>query len=264
MLYHRSKINILFNNIDMFQNNPKEFVRYLVRAVVEVLMCRRDYKYINLNEMEMVRFISDVERIFIEIYEDYLKRTGSVNDLANIIEYVGSGHSSLAFRIGDNVIKIGNAPFGSLPSLIDSNDFVPVYFKKVYTIGINVHFKVEVNPYVNKVSLNDEELYNVYASIRDQGFIWNDPKSDNIGSIINTEGCMIDGEMRKPTKEYVPGQLVVFDLEDMAFVGEETPEVILTGFSYHSYNPNVYTFETRWIKEREEQLIRKRVIDEKN
>ena len=51
--------------------------------------------------------------------------------------------------------------------------------------------------------------------------------------------------------KYKKGDLVVIDLDDIAYVGEETSDIILEEISMMSYNRNVYRFETRYIEEKE-------------
>ena len=98
-----------------------------------------------------------------------------------------------------------------------------------------------------------EDVYNAYSNIRNLGYIWNDPKEENVGRIINVEGCKIGDKKYLPQYQYKKGDLVVIDLEDIAYVGEETDDIVLTEITYSSYNRNVYRFETRNMEEKKQR-----------
>ena len=54
---------------------------------------------------------------------------------------------------------------------------------------------------------------------------------------------------------------MIIDLEDFAYVGEFTPDIILDEICYTAYNGNVYKFETRYISENQSDNNKKsRVI----
>ena len=157
------------------------------------------------------------------------------------IEFIDSGHSSLAFKLNDKVIKIGkmNSDYNKYKK--DFSCAVPLFFDICYKIGEREYYTMQVCPYVDTQNISNEDLYDVYCSLRKLGYIWNDPTTENVGKII--EDFDFQG------KHYSKGDLVLIDLEDIAYVGEVTPDIVLDEISYMSYNRNVYKFETRYMEE---------------
>ena len=49
---------------------------------------------------------------------------------------------------------------------------------------------------------------------------------------------------------YKKGDVVIIDLEDLAYVGETTSDTILDEISMTAYNGRTYTYETRYIEEK--------------
>ena len=185
-----------------------------------------------------------------ELYEDYISRSGSKKNITEDIEYVGSGFTCITFRVGDNIIKLGKSNYENSPKKLESQYQVPIYVRGSYEIGNKAYLRVEIAPYVDTNNITYEDAYKAYSNIRNLGYIWNDPKEENIGRIINVDGCKIGGKKYVPKQQYKKGDLVLIDLDDIAYVGEETSDTVLEEIALMSYNSNVYKFETRYMEER--------------
>jgi len=250
MSYDDGKFRELFEKLKVYSTNKDVYISKIIENVMFVLTSRRIEKNDNLDVDKVAFFTTRITDILKDLYEDYVDRSASENNVAEVIEYVGSGFTSITFRVGDNVIKFGKSEYDIAPEKLDSSLKVPIYMRESYEIDHKVHFRVEVAPFVDTTNITYEDTYEAYKNIRKLGYIWNDPKEENLGRIIGVSGCKIGGKQYLPTKQYQKGDLVVIDLDDIAYVGEETSDIILEEISMMSYNRNVYAFETRYWDEK--------------
>ena len=250
MYYEDKKIKELFESLKIYSDNKEMYISKIIENVIFVLSNRRVVKKIDLDERKIEDFSNYIKNILIELYEDYVTRKDSKNNIAQDIECVGLGFTFITFRVGDNVIKFGKSEQTLFPLKLNSPYQVPLYIRESYEIGDKVHFRVEVSPYVDTNNISYEDLYKTYSNIRDLGYIWNDPKEENMGRIIGVEGCNIGGKNYKPSTHLKKGDLVLIDLDDIAYVGKETSDIVLEEISMMSYNRNVYIFETRYMEEK--------------
>lgn len=253
------KMRELFESLKKYSNNKEIYISKLVDNAIFYLINRRSKEDVQLDKQKIEKFSFYVKEIITDVYEDYIDRNKSNNIISSDIEYAGIGFTSITFRVGDNVIKLGKNEYGITPNSLDSIYQVPTYIRESYEIGDKTHFRLEVAPYVDTTNITYEDAYEAYSNIRDLGYIWNDPKEENLGRIIGIDGCKIRGKKYLPLHLYKKGDLVVIDLDDIAYVGEETSDIVLEEISLMSYNRNVYRFETRHMKEKEEQRINKNI-----
>lgn len=229
-----------------------DYIDELVNSVLYILINNRKDKE-EINEDRVNEFKEDLKQIIYDIYHDYIERTESKNNICGDIEYIGNGYFSIAIRVGDNVLKTGKVDYDidKLPGKkIDSKDLVPIYYRKSIDIGGEKFLSVEISPLVQTNNISREDLYNAYSSVRSLGFIWNDPKEENLGRIINVSGCKVGGKSYFPKYQYNKGDIVLIDVYDITYVGPETSDMILDEISMMSYNTNVYKFETRYMEEK--------------
>ena len=259
MAYEDIKIRELIEKLKVYSNDKDKYISKIVDNVIFVLVNRRNLKQDKLDEKKLEKFSNYAKQILKDIYEDYVERKGTKNDLCEDIEYVGLGFRFITLRVGDLVLKIGKDDHTIPKQQLDSIYQVPIYIRESYEIGNRAHFRVEVSPYVDTKNITYEDTYKAYSNVRNLGYIWNDPKQENLGRIINVEGCKIGGKKYEPSKYLKKGDLVLIDLDDIAYVGEETSDTIMEEISMMSYNRNVYTFETRYMKEKEEKRVNKNI-----
>lgn len=255
MYYEDKKIKELFESLKVYSDNKEIYISKIIENVIFVLSNRRVVKKIDLDERKIENFSKYIKNILTQLYEDFITRKDSKNNIRQDIECVGLGFTFITFRVGDNVIKFGKSEHPNSPLKIQSPYQVPLYIRESYEIGDKVHFRVEVSPYVDTNNISYEDLYKTYSNIRDLGYIWNDPKEENMGRIIGVEGCNIGGKNYKPFTYLKKGDLVLIDLDDIAYVGQETSDIVLEEISMMSYNKNVYIFETRYMEEKKNNKI---------
>lgn len=259
MSYQSRKIRELFESLKVYSDNKDIYISKIIENVMFILINRRAVKTDNLDKRRIESFSNYIKDILNQLYEDYIERKGSKNNVGQDIEYVGLGFTFITFRVGDNVIKFGKSEQTIPPTTLESRYQVPLYIRESYEITNRIHFRVEVAPYVDTSNITYEDLYKTYSNIRDLGYIWNDPKEENMGRIINVDGCKIGGKTYLPSQQLKKGDLVLIDLDDIAYVGEETSDIILEEISTMSYNKNVYIFETRHMKEKGEKITNKNI-----
>ena len=228
-----------FNELKDISNND-EYLNELVNMIKEILYERTSFvKNSDNDTLRDEYFNSILKNTILETYSGLSNKT----DMNTDIEYIGSGHSSLVFRMGDLVFKIEKS--NTKTKLDEYDDFtctVPVISSDCFKVDDREYYTTQVTPLVDTKDIEEEEVYGAYKKLRDLGYIWNDPKSENIGRIIND--IKING------REYKKGDIVIIDLEDFAYVGEITPDEVLDEISWSSYNGKTYTYETRHMREK--------------
>ena len=141
------------------------------------------------------------------------------------------------------VLKVGKSDSKSRIQFLQGlQPLIPVISYDEEKIDEREYYSIQVSPYVETNNLSEEELYQTYKTLRKTGYIWNDPTPMNTGRFMN--------DFDYQGHHYHEGDLVIIDLEDLAFVGEEISDDVLDEISISSYNPRTYRYETRYIDEK--------------
>jgi hypothetical protein len=227
-------------------DNEEEFINEFITLLQQIFYSRTSFVKNSDNVEKRNEFFIELKRKFIETYNSYKSRNEDNSKISDIIKYIGCGHSSLAFKIGDLVIKVSKQKYDSNPlKLKDVTGFIPVFYYSDSEIDSHEHYSILITPYVEICTDLGEELYEVYKSKRIQGYVWNDPTSENVGVI--TKDFVFNNQV------YKKGDKVVVDLEDFTFVGEVTPDYVWDFITYEAYNSKTYTYEERYTKELEQK-----------
>ena len=251
MTYEGAKYKELFELLKTKLNTKEEYIKEVIDNIIFILIERRKTEEVDNKKLE--EFTNYAKEIMTDVYEDYLDRSNSKNNITEDIEYISSGFTTIAFRVGDNVIKIGKSEHSLNQPKLDTIFQVPTYIRENHQLNNKTHFRIEVSPYVDSNNISYEEVYQTYKNIRNLGYIWYDPKEENIGRNTNLSSCIIGNKTYYPKHDYKQGDLVIIDLDDIAYVGEFTSDIILEEISMMSYNRNVYRFETRYMEEKNKQ-----------
>lgn len=246
-----------FSTLKEFYYDEELFVSKLINMVKEQLPTRNFGQNNNVNETAVNEFFDRVKIIILDMYNDYIKRKEINNkDISSIIEFIDCGRTNLAFKIGDNAIRLGRSSKGlSRDNGEDIDEIIsPIYHMENKVIGENNVYSIIVSPLFNTNNLTIEDAYITYKRLRDLGYIWNDPKPENIGRIIDRHECNILGQTFTIPEYFKPGDTVVIDIGDTAYVGKEISDTIMTEIMFDSDNPNVYRFETRYEDENSENV----------
>ena len=234
-----NKYRQMFESLDCTDSN---YIDNFINLISNLLIERDSFVNNSSNDGKRVEFYSILKKILID---------ECVGDVG--INYLSSGHSSLAFRIKNKVIKIGKTNGDNKRLKKDFPCTIPLFLDECYRIDEKEYYTIQLSLYVDTSNISVEDVYQAYFNLRKIGYIWNDPTVDNVGRII--EDFDYNGY------HYSKGDIVIIDLEDFAYVGEFTPDIILDEICYTAYNGNVYKFETRYISENQSDNNKKsRVI----
>lgn len=218
-------------------NNNEEYLEQFINLVKQILSKRTVFVKNSENEELREEFFTSLKEVFLDIFSN--------TNMSDNIDYIGCGHTSIAFKIGNNVLKIGKVDNNNT-KYKEFNCTVPLFLNKTFKVDTREYYTIQLSPYVESVDITEEELYGVYKELRKEGYIWNDPTFDNIGRIQE--------DIKTDTHTYKKGDLVIRDLEDFAYVGEDTPDIVLDELCYSSYNSRTYRYEIRYLEEKGKTL----------
>ena len=119
---------------------------------------------------------------------------------------------------------------------------VPILYNSSYKVDDQEYYSIQISPLVEITQMEEEEVYGAYKKLRSVGYIWNDPLSENMGRMMTDFDY--DGHHCKK------GDIVIIDLEDLAYVGETISDEVLDEIATMSYNKNTYAFEMRYTEEK--------------
>lgn len=230
-----------FEDLKRYKEEESYFHEF-ISLIRKILYERKTFVKNSDNEALREEFYVFLNEKVREIYQFYKTRDGEKFQLVSDIEFIGCGHTSLVIRIGDCVLKIGKEEGDSARRTYEFPCLIPVFFRKSFKVAEKEYYSLHISPLVDTHSIMEEDVYNSYKSLRDFGYIWNDPKAENIGRITK--------DMDLGYHYYKKGDLVILDLEDLAFVGEITPDDVLDEISMTAYNGNTYIFEERYMDEK--------------
>lgn len=176
--------------------------------------------------------LNDSIREWIEILLKGIEK----NEKANLadLRLIGNGSYSKAFQLGEKVIKIGqNNKVFELPK--NSKRLLqPIVRMEID----DSHFEIteRVIP-IKKGDITEEELYNVYRDLRDDGLCLVDFKPDNFGRLIKPNEIYVDAIKEtggKPKRSFGPNIGIKKD-EDVEVLGPG--ELVLLDLDYiYSYS----------------------------
>lgn len=232
---------VLFDSLKKY-SSEKDYLDYLTFLIKEAMYERTVFVPNSDNDSIREDFYKTLRNQLEDIYHSYKSNKSIEED----IQFVGCGHTSLAFRMGDVVFKIGKKDHNLFTKKNDFSCLIPVFYQSITPVGEREFYEVQVTPYVDTHDISEEDVYSVYKSLREYGYIWNDPTFDNTGRVRSN--FSLQG------REYHAGDLVIIDLEDLAYVGEETSDDVLDEISMMSYNRKTYQFEMRYIEEKGQKM----------
>lgn len=231
-----------FDSLKQYKDE-NQYLYELVSLISKILYERNTFVKNSENDSLRAEFYEFLKEKLKEIYEFYKVRSKEDSNISDDIEFIGNGHTSLAFRVGDSVLKIGKG--NNISTVDQGHDFpclIPIFFSKYFKIAEKEYYTLQLSPLVDTNNIDEEEVYGAYKSLRDLGYIWNDPKPENVGRIIK--------DINFEDHFYNTGDIVIIDLEDLAYVGEITTDEVLEEISMMSYNRKTYIYETRYMAEK--------------
>ncbi len=227
-----------FDELKDIKDN-EEFLERFINLVKDILYERDTFVENSSNESERYEFYSLLKSKIIDMYNSIDNR----DRMSNEISFIGCGHSSLVFKINDFVLKIDKSNIKrKINEYDDFNCIVPILYNESIKVSDREYYGLQISPFVDTNDIEEVDVYKAYKRLRDLGYIWNDPKEENVGRIIN--------DIDFNGNSYHSGDIVIIDLEDFAYVGEVTPDEVLEELAFASYNSKTYTYEVRYSNEK--------------
>ena len=156
----------------------------------------------NLKDIYLQQFSNlDIKKIDILINE--LKKICKENnsDLSNL-DFLEYGESSIVFELNNQIIKVTFNEYDRHPSMKEyvshSSKILQPMFEKIIDDVKLYGYSAKIIG-LKKLSLNnisDEDILKMYVDLRDDGYLWYDTKSENIGKDENGVCYLLDyGEL---------------------------------------------------------------------
>ena len=200
-------INKLINNneLDYIINNLNEIIRdeeYTVRKElldylknqIDNISIEKQTKIGILIVKALVNYkdieVRDLAKIYLILNDVAKKEDKTLFD----IEKVYNGGYSKVYRINNSVIKIGKNR--ACAEIADNNRILLPEYK-----GYVGNIFIEITDYLpNKENIGEEDVYEIYKELREQGVIWKDPTRKNLAR-IDEKTIQKQIERRKRKKE---------------------------------------------------------------
>ena len=227
------------------KESNEEYLSGFIKLVGDLFYERVAFVKNSTNDDKRKEFYDYLKGYIMHLYNEYKEKTNSNISLSDYLTYISHGHTALAFKIGNDVLKITKTKGPYTPNKTTFSCYIPIFFEKNFEVSESEYYTIQTCPYVNTEKVEEEDVYSLYRIIRSAGYIWNDPAPKNVGTII--EDIEYNGV------SYKKGDHVIFDFEDFAYVGEVTSDIILDEIATMSYNPKVYAYEMRYIEEKKRE-----------
>lgn len=229
-----TKINI--NKVNNFINNNKDSViKEITEETIDYLKDEKLYNFFKI--------------LIEELLENENKKYSD-------IELIGEGGFSKVFGIGSKVLKVGDE---RRTYKIKNNKLFlkPLYRTKIETDYRN--FCIEITEKVDTENITENDVYQVYKQLRDDGIYWDDAKITNVGRLLKDNKIYFDGVdfVDKESTGYTTdnfeilpkGSLVLLDVDHLYDADD-----FFKNRDYDFYLKN-NPYELRYVKEKEENKL---------
>lgn len=172
------------------------------------------------------------------------------------IKFLGFGSTSSIFQIGNKIFKIGSE---RVTFNVENNKrfLKPLYRDYVCDDKDNFVFCVEITEAVSTKDINEQDVYNLYKELRDNGFIWIDYSKDNIGRLVRDNKIYFRNinHVSKNSTNYLTENEEILKKNDLVILDNDYiyPEKDFINFSVYDsmeqYN-NTDEFAKRYVLEK--------------
>jgi len=144
------------------------------------------------------------------------------------LSYLGEGYYSKTYGVGDKVVKVSR--YGTQMYEIPRNSkrflqpLVRLQTRGQSSYKFEVYEKVDTK---SKVSL--DELYEVYRDVRDDGMIWTDITSENVGRLVKDNKIHFQNIAHKRKGDEEKQQVDIFSGSGQGFLDENEIEILKSG-----------------------------------
>lgn len=137
----------------------------------------------------------EINRIIVGLNNILFKKNYSISNL----KIIGDGESSLVFEGNDEIIKLTLMEYDNHKSLKEyvSHSKHILHPTEEVIIDLNGYSaKILFLPKLSLDNITGEDILNMYCDLRDDGYLWNDTKLENVGKDKNGNCLLLDyGEL---------------------------------------------------------------------
>lgn len=194
--------NLITSNIDdVIDNNPN----YVIE---EMIINKTNLTIEDLKGENILNYIK-------EVIDSVLKYE---NKSYHDIKKIGAGNFSDVYKIGNKVIKIGKQR--KKFNVENSKLFLQPIYRSSIKSGKDSRqlLCIEITDLIDTKNVNYENLYQVYKTLRNLGYIWVDCRMNNIGRILKDSKVSFNN--KKSTEILKVGDIVILD-SDYIYSEEE-------------------------------------------
>ena len=277
-IFDKKNINIDFNNIAECLIELKQekiiikHINYFLRENSRILEFKKIIRGTKININLVNDFINDNEdSVIIDITQksiDYLKKEKvyyffkliieellkNENKKYSDIEFIAEGDFSKVYGIGSKVIKVGDER--RTYNIKNNKLFLKPLYRNIIKTS-NRDFYVEITERVDTKGITEEDVYQVYKQLRDDGIYWDDAKKANVGRLLKDNKIYFDGvdSVDKESTGYTndnfeilpKGSLVLLDVDHLYEADKYFEE-----WDYDTYfKKDIY--ESRYRKEKNDE-----------
>lgn len=192
------------------------------------------------------------------------------------VKEAGRGQYSKGFQIGEKVIKFG-VDRGAEIIPYHRRILQPIIRRPVYNSeGTRPLFYIEIQEKVKdweETEIEDEDVYQVYKELREDGILWVDAKIENLGRLkkpnivhmkdfnqVEDSTVGIDREDSQKVEILPEGELIILDSDFIHRIDDLTPEE----FKYFTSHYACHRYEEMYLyeKRREEKRKKKQEVQQ--
>ncbi|MFI3260913.1 MAG: hypothetical protein R3Y13_04285 [bacterium] len=166
-----------------FNKNKREFV---YNMVLGSLVSRRD--------CTMKINIEDIDEVYVTFFEKLLTELMKNEGVKYVdIKVVEKGYFCDVYKIGNKMLKIG---IPKITQEIPNSKYLiqPLIRYNLPNKNGKEFLHVEVAECVGKVDLTNDDVYELYSKLREDGIKWADAKDENIGRLLKKNTNYLNGE----------------------------------------------------------------------
>lgn len=158
-------------------NQVNEYIDTHTDTTIEDYI-NKGFEYIGTTHIDDQHFLSILKTIFEELL---------VNEKVKLsdTEIILGGSYSCVYKIGNKVLKLGTKR--QVFHLQNNKRFLSPLLRKEILVKTKddkfTTLTIEVTEFVNTHGITEEDTYSIYKELRDEGLIWTDPRTDNMGRL---------------------------------------------------------------------------------
>ena len=169
-----------------------------------------------------------------------------------------SGAYSIAYKIGDKVLKIGKKR--EVFTKINNKRFLqPLYRDEILDKDDkDFLFCIEITEFVDTKNITKEDVYFIYKELRDCGLVWTDCKGDNLGRLLKDNKVYFKGidKVDKNATGYINDNIEILKKGDLVIIDNDYIYNEEDFFNNNHLVPSGYFYEFEQRYRNEHNMIK--------